>query len=125
MEFYAALTAENDAQSTPLSDDELAADCLRALSTLAYTIVNGTAHAIDYLIPPAITKPAEVPTLRATLNGLVKKRSSTNLHEDFLQHGLESARLSHWNPALRGMTVGAEHLERQHGVSGLDYHLAI
>ncbi|KAH9821492.1 heme peroxidase [Melampsora americana] len=97
IEFYAALTAENDAQPTRLSDDELAADCLRALSTLAYTI------------------PSEVPSLRATLNNLVKKRSSVNLHEEYLQHGLESARLSHWNPALRGMTVCAEHLERQHG----------
>lgn len=109
--FYRTLTAENNAQVDPLSPDELAADCLRAISTLAFTIVNGTANALDYLLPE-VTKPDEVPRLQETLESLVKRNNEAGLHEAFSRHALEATRLGHWNESLRGMVFKAEYQNR-------------
>ncbi|EGG06315.1 uncharacterized protein MELLADRAFT_116583 [Melampsora larici-populina 98AG31] len=109
--FYKTLTAENNAQVDPLSPDELAADCLRAISTLAFTIVNGTANALDYLLPE-VTKPDEVPRIRETLETIIKGNNEPGLHEAFSRHALEATRLGHWNESLRGMVFKSEYQNR-------------
>ncbi|KAH9821510.1 heme peroxidase [Melampsora americana] len=109
--FYSTLTAENNAQVNPLSPDELAADCLRAISTLAFTIVNGTAYALDYLLPE-VTKPDEVPRLRETLEEIVTGNDQVELREAISRHALEATRLGHWNESLRGMVFKTEDQNR-------------
>ncbi|KAG0147061.1 hypothetical protein CROQUDRAFT_670749 [Cronartium quercuum f. sp. fusiforme G11] len=111
--FYQALKTLNNAQSSPLSVDELAADCLRVVSTLAYTIVNGTAHALDNLIPESTSKAGELPKLRSTLQDLIKSGNKGGSNEHYFRHALEGARLNHWNPSLRGMIVKAKHQGKQ------------
>lgn len=114
--FYDTLRVENDAQRIPLSTDELTADCLRAVSTLAYTIVNGTAHALDYLMPAATTQADEIPKLRQTLHDLVynPRFDRSNIHEAHLKHGLEGVRLAHWNPYLCAVSFGIKLEHRAH-----------
>ncbi|KAG0151771.1 hypothetical protein CROQUDRAFT_56657 [Cronartium quercuum f. sp. fusiforme G11] len=113
--FYKALKAKNDAQTTPLSTEELAADCLRAVATLAYTIVNGTAHALDHLLPSSTVKSEENVKLRETLQSALEKYDANSPHgeEMYLKHALEGARLAHWIPDLRGLVVKTENQERQ------------
>lgn len=122
--FYNALTSHNDSQPAPLTPDELAADCLRAISTLAYTIVNGTASALDKLIPESTANSREVPRLRPTLVDLLETENKTSLDEGFLRHALESVRLSHWNPSLSGMIVEPEHQEGNNQLPVSDHFLS-
>lgn len=118
--FYQALRAVNDAQTHPLSVDELAADCLRAVSTLAYTIVNGTAHALDHLIPPSDSSSSS--QLEETSGGTgtifeIPSDYQTEPVRAYLHQALESARVNHWHPQLRGLVVKSEHKDRKGEVS--------
>ncbi|CAH7676984.1 heme peroxidase [Phakopsora pachyrhizi] len=116
--FYENLTKQN-ARGAQLSSDELAADCLRAISTLAYTLANGTAHALDYLIPE-VDGPNDLGRdLIQSLKDLVKhdeqdRKGFENLkiREIYCRHGLEASRLNHWNPILKGLVVKGENLNR-------------
>lgn len=116
--FYRALDVSNNAQDSPLSLEELTADCLRAASTLAFTIVNGTAHAIDHLMPSPTSRPDEHPQLRDSLRDVVSNRSfeRPDAQEAYLKHALEAARVTHWDVILRGLIVKPEHEARKYRV---------
>jgi hypothetical protein len=110
-QFYQSLRELNASQEN-LSSDELAADCLRAVATLAYTMTHGAAHALDHLIAPA--EPSQGSHLNSkTFQGLRDLRSlghedpsyfqNADIREKYCRYGLESTRLNHWDPSLRGL----------------------
>ncbi|WAQ90262.1 hypothetical protein PtA15_12A250 [Puccinia triticina] len=111
--FYHNLRELNASEGN-LSADELAADCLRAVATLAYTMTHGVAHALDHLIPPA--EPSTGSHLDSTVFlGLRDLRSlaledptcfqNADIREKYCRYGLESTRLNHWEPALNGLVA--------------------
>lgn len=110
-QFYQSLRGLNERKGQ-LSADELAADSLRAVATLAYTMTHGAAHALDHLIPPA--EPTSGSHLDSSaFQGLrdlcaLTRQDPISFHnpdirEKFCRYGLESTRLNHWDPALRGL----------------------
>lgn len=111
--FYHVLRSQNNAQENPLSIDELAADCLRAISTLAYTIVNGTAHALNQMITDSPKKVGEISQLHPSSQRPFKNSGQSDSN-DYLRYALESVRITHWNPALRGMIVQPENQDKRY-----------
>lgn len=113
---------ERNAIHGNLGPDELAADCLRALATLAYTITHGAAHALEHLIPAADSISGTPSHLESeTLQGL--RELSLLEQEDpasfqrpevrmrYCLYGFESTRLNHWDPSLKGLVsnLGSDH----------------
>lgn len=114
--FYHTLREQNQGR---LSADELAADCLRAVATLAYTMTHGAGHALDHLIPPADQKSTSHLNLPAfqiwkELEALEHQDpmcfDRTEVRSRYCRYGLESTRLNHWDPHLNGIitTKGSE-----------------
>ncbi|KAH9455497.1 hypothetical protein Pst134EA_022959 [Puccinia striiformis f. sp. tritici] len=111
--FYHSLR-EINATEENLSADELAADCLRAVATLAYTMTHGAAHSMDHLIPPAESSTGSHLDSTA-FQGLRDLRSlgiedpnsfeNAEVREKYCRYGLESTRLNHWEPALKGLVA--------------------
>jgi len=111
--FYQSLRALNG-RDGQLSADELAADSLRAVATLAYTMTHGAAHALDHLLPAAEPSAGSSSHLDSSafqglrdLCALTREDPASfhnpDIREKFCRYGLESTRLNHWDPALRGL----------------------
>lgn len=118
--FYHTLVAQNNRRMR-LSSDELAADCLRAVATLAHSLSTGAAHALDYLLPKPKNPSDEDLPFDQSLSDLIRAgqefdATTQNSHdwvrEKFCRVGLEASRLNHWDTLLRGMKVTNDQLER-------------
>ncbi|MBW0475530.1 hypothetical protein O181_015245 [Austropuccinia psidii MF-1] len=107
-EFYARLVDQNSRKNN-LALEELAADCFRAVATLAYSLTHGSAHALDYLITPASLcseEKAEVIYSLEELNRQIwedkTKFEQPQFRDRYARYGLEATRLNHWVPELQG-----------------------
>ncbi|MBW0487309.1 hypothetical protein O181_027024 [Austropuccinia psidii MF-1] len=107
-EFYTRLVAQNSRKDN-LTSDELAADCFRAVATLAYSLTHGSAHALDYLITPESLPSEEKAQVIYSLKELNRQiREDTSRFEQpqfrdrYTKYGLEATRLNHWVPELQG-----------------------
>ncbi|MBW0542889.1 hypothetical protein O181_082604, partial [Austropuccinia psidii MF-1] len=110
--FYSILVTQN-ARENKLTSDELAADCFRAVATLAYSLTHGAAHALDHLIPSSnstsgLESSASTHLVQSLENLNISFKEDKSKFEqvafraNYSRHGLEATRLNHWDPKLQG-----------------------
>lgn len=97
--FYENLERVNSQFEDPPSSEELAADCLQALSLLAYVFVNGAATSIDKFLDDEARFGKAVKHARTvrTADGQAVDASAGIL----ATHGLEHIRINHWHDSIK------------------------